>query len=79
MKVLQVVHAYPPSKGGSQLLAQQVAERLVADFGDEVTVLTTVADDTAYFWRGGAALPAGKEQRNGVTIHRLPVIYQGRQ
>lgn len=78
MKVLQVVHAYPPSRGGSQLLAQQVAERLVRDYGDEVTVLTTVADDTAYFWRGGAALPAGVTQINGVTVHRLPVIYQGR-
>jgi glycosyltransferase involved in cell wall biosynthesis len=78
MKLLQVVHAYPPSKGGSQLLAQQLAERSVRDYGDEVTVLTTVADDTTYFWRGGKALPAGMEQRNGVTIHRLPVIYQGR-
>lgn len=78
MKVLQVVHAYPPSRGGSQLLAQQLAERLVRDYGDEVTVLTTVADDTAHFWRGGAVLPAGIEVQNGVTIHRLPVIYQGR-
>lgn len=78
MKVLQVVHAYPPSRGGSQFLAQQIAERLVRDYGDEVTVLTTVADDTAYFWRGGDALPAGVEQQNGVTIHRLPVLYQGR-
>jgi glycosyltransferase involved in cell wall biosynthesis len=78
MKIVQVVHAYPPSKGGSQFLAQQVAERLVRNFGDEVTVLTTVADDTAYFWRGGHGLPAGREEHNGVTIHRLPVIYQGR-
>lgn len=78
MKVLQVVHAYPPSKGGSQLLAQQLAERLVAAYGDEVTVLTTVADDLTYFWRGGRALPAGVEQHNGVTVQRLPVIYQGR-
>jgi glycosyltransferase involved in cell wall biosynthesis len=78
MKVLQVVHAYPPSKGGSQLLAQQLAERLVHRYGDEVTVLTTVADDLTYFWRGGHCLPAGVEQQNGVTIHRLPVVYQGR-
>ncbi len=78
MKVLQVVHAYPPSRGGSQLLAQQLAERLVRDYGDTVTVLTTVADDTAYFWRGGDALPKGVEEINGVTVHRLPVIYQGR-
>lgn len=78
MKVLQVVHAYPPSKGGSQFLARQLAERLVRDYGDEVTVLTTVADDLTYFWRGGDALPAGIEEHNGVTIHRLPVIYQGR-
>jgi glycosyltransferase involved in cell wall biosynthesis len=78
MKVLQVVHAYPPSRGGSQLLAQQLAQHLVHDYGDEVTVLTTVADDTSYFWRGGDALPAGIEDQNGVTVHRLPVIYQGR-
>jgi hypothetical protein len=78
MKLLQVVHAYPPSTGGSQFLAQQVAERLARDYGDEVTVLTTVADDTTYFWRGGKALPAGVEVRNRVAIHRLPVLYQGR-
>jgi glycosyltransferase involved in cell wall biosynthesis len=78
MKVLQVVHAYPPSKGGSQFLAQQVAERLVRDYGDEVHVLTTVADDTTYFWRGGKALPAGIEQVNGVTVERFPVDYGGR-
>jgi glycosyltransferase involved in cell wall biosynthesis len=78
MKVLHVVHAYPPSKGGSQFLAQQVAERWVNRYGDEVTVLTTVADDLTYFWRGGDALPAGVEQQNGVTIERLPVLYQGR-
>jgi glycosyltransferase involved in cell wall biosynthesis len=78
MKVLQVVHAYPPSKGGSQFLAQQLAEHLVGTYGDEVRVLTTVADDLTYFWRGGDALPAGVEQQNGVTIERLPVIYQGR-
>lgn len=78
MKIVQVVHAYPPSKGGSQHLAQQLAERLVRDYGDEVTVLTTVADDTTYFWRGGEAFPAGVEQQNGVTVHRLPVLYQGR-
>jgi len=78
MKVLQVVHAYPPSKGGSQLLAQQLAERLVHNYKDEVTVLTTVADDLTYFWRGGDHLPAGIERQNGVTIHRLPVVHQGR-
>lgn len=78
MKVLQVVHAYPPSKGGSQILAQQLAERLVRNHGDEVKVLTTVADDLTYFWRGGRALPPGVEQHNGVTVERLSVIYQGR-
>jgi glycosyltransferase involved in cell wall biosynthesis len=75
---LQVVHAYPPSKGGSQILAQQLAERLVNNYGDEVRVLTTVADDLTYFWRGGRALPSGVEQHNGVTVERLPVLYQGR-
>jgi glycogen(starch) synthase len=78
MKVLQVVHAYPPSKGGSQFLAQQVAQHLANRYGDEVTVFTTVADDLNYFWRGGDAFPPGMEQQNGVTVHRLPVLYQGR-
>ncbi|MCC6457358.1 MAG: glycosyltransferase family 4 protein [Caldilineaceae bacterium] len=78
MRVLHVVHAYPPSKGGSQFLAQQVAERWVKRYGDEVAVLTTVADDLTYFWRGGDALPAGVEQQDGVTVERLPVLYQGR-
>jgi glycosyltransferase involved in cell wall biosynthesis len=78
MNLLFVVHAYPPSFGGSQLLTAQVAERCVAFYGDTATVYTTVADDPTYFWRGGRSLPPGVEVRKGVTVERFPVIYQGR-
>jgi glycosyltransferase involved in cell wall biosynthesis len=77
MKMLIVVHAYAPSIGGSEYYAQQVAEHFVSDFGDEVTVFTTVADDIVYFGRGGDAFPPGIEVKNGVTVHRLPVFYYG--
>lgn len=78
MNLLFVVHAYPPSLGGSQMLTAQVAERCVGFYGDRATVYTTVADDPTYFWRGGTALPPGMDIRNGVTVARFPVIYQGR-
>jgi glycosyltransferase involved in cell wall biosynthesis len=74
MKILQVVHGYYPSIGGSQWLAQSLAERLVSRYGDQVTVFTTVAYDMEYFWRGGRALPVGVEQINGVTVRRFPVF-----
>jgi glycosyltransferase involved in cell wall biosynthesis len=78
MNILFVVHAYPPSLGGSQFLTAQLAERCVATYGDQATVYTTVADDLTYFWRGGEALPTGVEQRNGVTVERFPVRTGGR-
>ena len=76
MNILQVVHAYYPSLGGSQQLARGLSERLARDYGDQVTVYTTVADDLAYFWREGRSLPPGVEQINGVTVRRFPV-YRG--
>lgn len=74
MKILHVVHAYPPSRGGSQQLAARLSEELVARYDDQVTVFTTVAHNLDYFWGGSQdALPAGVEQINGVTVRRFPI------
>lgn len=41
MKILHISHLYHPSKGGVQTWFKNVSERLVRDYGDEVTVITT--------------------------------------
>ena len=41
MKIIHVSHLYHPSTGGVQLYFKNVSERLVKDYGDEVTVITT--------------------------------------
>ncbi len=75
MKILHVVHAYPPSLGGSQTLTAKLSEQLVANYGDEVTVFTSVARNIDYFWGGDAqTLPVGIEQINSVTVRRFPVF-----
>ncbi|MFW6116204.1 MAG: glycosyltransferase family 4 protein [bacterium] len=75
MKVLHVVHGYPPSTGGSQILMQELSERLVADYGDEVTVFTTNAYHMESFWTPGLAMmPPGIEAINGVQVRRFPVF-----
>ncbi len=75
MKILHVVHGYPPSIGGSQLLVKNLSEQLVSRYQDEVTVFTTVAYDMAYFWgQKGPVMPTGIETMNGVTVHRFPVF-----
>jgi len=40
MKIVHVVLNYYPSKGGTQWLFQNISERLVKHYNDEVTVLT---------------------------------------
>ncbi|HUP22825.1 MAG TPA: glycosyltransferase family 4 protein [Thermoanaerobaculia bacterium] len=75
MRILHVVHAYPPSIGGCQRLVEQLSQRLVRSHGDEVTVFTTVARHTDHFVRDdGEALPATTEERDGVTVRRFPVF-----
>ena len=75
MKILHVVHGYYPSIGGSQWLAQNISERLVARYQDQVTVFTTVAYNMEYFWRPQEpAMPAGVEHMSGVTVRRFPVF-----
>jgi glycosyltransferase involved in cell wall biosynthesis len=75
MKVLHVVHAYPPSKGGSQWLTACLAESLATHYGDEATVFTTVARNLDYFWgKDQEVLPAGVSVVNGVLVRRFPVF-----
>lgn len=75
MKILHVVHGYPPSIGGSQSVMKNLSEQLVLRYDDDVTVFTTVAYNMELFWRSSEpAMPAGTEAVNGVTVRRFPVF-----
>lgn len=75
MKILHVVHGYPPSIGGSQWLTKNLSEQFVSRYRDEVTVFTTAAYTTEHFWRSGEPMmPAGTETINGVTVRRFAVF-----
>lgn len=41
MKIVHISHLYHPSSGGVQFFFKNVSERLVKDYGDDVTVVTT--------------------------------------
>ena len=74
MRILHVLHAYPPSMGGIQWLFQNLSERLVRDFGDVVTVYTTTAYRNTLFWDPHQpALPAEDEMQAGVSVRRFSV------
>lgn len=74
MNVLHVLHAYSPSVGGIQWLFQNVSERLVRDWGDQVTVYTTVAYDNILFRDPRQpVLPPGETFIQGVRVRRFPV------
>jgi len=75
MKILHIVHGYPPSAGGAQWLTKNLSEVLVSRYHDEVTVFTTVASNLEHFWRSDVpAMPAGTEEINGVTVRRFAVF-----
>lgn len=75
MNVLHVVQGYFPAIGGTERVIQLVSERLVAEYGDTVTVYTTPAYNCELFWRRDQpSLPVGVEVRNGVTIRRFPIF-----
>ncbi len=75
MKILHVVHAYPPSIGGCQQLVERLSRELVRQHGDEVSVFTTVARNTEHFvYDDGQALPATIEKIDGVTVRRFRVF-----
>ncbi|MGQ9816100.1 MAG: glycosyltransferase family 4 protein [Candidatus Roseilinea sp.] len=75
MRILFVTHAYHPSKGGVQWLTQSLAERLVAQFGDTVTVFTTDALSCELFIDARQPrLPTGAVFLNGVRVRRFAVF-----
>lgn len=75
MKILYVVQAYDPSRGGVQWMVQQLAERMVAGYGDTVTVFTTTAYSCQLFTDARQpTLPVGATTLNGVTVRRFPVF-----
>lgn len=79
MKILHIVQCYHPVKGGAEWLAQNLSEQFVNRHQDAVTVFTAAATKPAYFWRNeGAAMPAGVEQINGVTVRRFK-LFRGLQ
>ena len=75
VRLLQVVHAYPPSLGGVQLAVRDLCERLLSDYGFRVTVLTTNVHTTLSF--RDSSLPTipidPDEVQNGVRVRRFPV------
>ncbi len=75
MKILHVVHAYPPSVGGCQRLVEKLSRELAGRHDDQVTVYTTVARNTEHFVSDdGDALPVGEEVLDGVTVKRFRVF-----
>jgi glycosyltransferase involved in cell wall biosynthesis len=75
VKILHVVHGYWPATGGSQGVIQNLSERMVKNYGDDVTVFTTTAYSNIAFWRRDQPmLPAGIEEIDGVTVRRFAVF-----
>ena len=71
--ILHITHRYWPVQGGSEQFVRHIAQRQAQD-GNQVTVVTTNADDLAYFWQKKARhLPAGVVQDGAVTVVRVPV------
>ncbi len=71
MKILYVVHAYHPSKGGVQWLIQNLAEQMVS-VGDEVAVFTTTAYETKLFIDPKLpSLPVGTVSINDIAVQRF--------
>jgi glycosyltransferase involved in cell wall biosynthesis len=71
MKILHVVHAYRPAIGGTEFLVQQVSRYLADEAGEDVTVYTTFAYNTALFTNPDA--PALPEEKKEETIDRVKV------
>lgn len=71
--ILHITHRYWPVQGGSEQFVRHIAQRQV-QAGNRVTVLTTNADDLAYFWQADAkSLPTGTFADGGVTVVRVPI------
>jgi glycosyltransferase involved in cell wall biosynthesis len=74
MKILFVTQGYYPAIGGTELLMQRLAEELVHQFADEVTVFTTNCYGGEGFYISSAPrMQTGWEEINGVRVRRFPV------
>ena len=75
MNVLHLVQGYAPAIGGTEFLIQNISEKLVERFGDEVRVLTTNAYNCESFNTfGQKTMAPGEEDINGVSVKRLKVF-----
>ncbi|HZR95650.1 MAG TPA: glycosyltransferase family 4 protein [Gaiellaceae bacterium] len=76
LRLVHLVHGYPPAIGGVELSTATLCERLVRDHDFEVTVLTTDTYGISGFH--DPSLPripiVRDEVRNGVAIRRFPVV-----
>ena len=76
LRVLQLVHGYPPAVGGVEFAVRDICERLVSRHGVDVTVFTTNAYTNANYLDG--SLPTvpiqDGEVQNGVKVRRFPVV-----
>lgn len=71
MKIVHVSHLYHPSSGGVQFFFKNVSERLVKNYGDDVTVVTT----NSYFGperKIFKKIEPAREVINGVKVIRFP-------
>ncbi|HEX6488858.1 MAG TPA: glycosyltransferase family 4 protein [Candidatus Dormibacteraeota bacterium] len=75
MRLLVLVHGYPPAVGGVEFAVRDLAERLVARHGFDVTVLTTNAFTNENFRdRRLPTVPIrADEVQNGVRVRRFAV------
>ena len=75
IRLLQLVHGYPPAVGGVEIATRDRSERLVADHGFHVTILTTDRYTVVGFRdRKQPTIPRQQhEMQNGVHVYRFPV------
>ena len=70
MKIINISHLYYPSAGGVQTYIKNVSERLVRDYGDDVTVATTdsyFGPEKTFFKK----ITPSHETINGVKVIRF--------
>lgn len=75
LRLLQLVHCYPPALGGVEVAVRDMCESLVADHGFDVTVFTTNARTVLGFKDPSVPLldAAETEMQGGVRVVRFPV------